>query len=141
MNNKFKKILVGIVASAMCAMGSMGAISASAADFKVSHVNVPGAPSSESTTKLVTIGHRAAGATATVSGCENTDGSSTTGKTYFDCNTYKMDRVTIKDKGTDTLNPSVGSPNVDVNVTYKVSAYTPNSQNTYWSWGTIVKKS
>lgn len=32
MTNKFKKILVGIVASAMCVTGSMGAISASAAD-------------------------------------------------------------------------------------------------------------
>lgn len=32
MNNKFKKILISIVASAMCATGSMGALSASAAD-------------------------------------------------------------------------------------------------------------
>lgn len=145
MTNKFKKILIGIVASAMCVTGSMGAISASAStyeEFTVSHVNYYGAPSSESTTATRTIGHRSAGATATVSSCHNTDGSGATGKTYFDCVTYPdMSRKTISNLGTATLNPSIGNPSTDVDITYFISAYTSKSSNTYWSSGSIAKKS
>ena len=119
-------------------MSSMGV---SAAKFTVSHVNVPGAPTSESKTANVTVAHRAAGATAYVSSCYNTDGSGTTGKTYFNCVTYSsMGRVTIENMGSATLKPSIGNPSVDVNITYRVSAYTPNSQNVFGSSGSIVKK-
>ena len=89
-----------------------------------------------------TIGHRSAGATATVSSCHNTDGSGATGKTYFDCVTYPdMSRKTISNLGTATLNPSIGNPSTDVDITYYISAYTSKSSNTYWSSGSIAKKS
>lgn len=46
MNNKFKKIFIGVVASAMCVTGSMGAISASAYSSSESMIlrNAYGAP-------------------------------------------------------------------------------------------------
>lgn len=141
MKRTFKKTIAALIAATTMAVG-MSSLGASAADFKVSHVNVPGAPSSESKTANVTVAHRSAGATATVSSCYNTDGSGTTGKTYFNCVTYSnMGRVTIENLGAATLKPSIGNPSVDINITYKVSASTPNSQNVFWSSGSIVKKS
>ena len=129
----------------MCTIGSLGTIFASDlptyVEFTVSHVNYPGAPSSSCTEDTVLLGHRGKGATATVSSCYNTDGSGTTGRTDFDCATYaSMPRKSIYNLGSALLKPAIGEPTEDVGITYDVSAYTPQSYNTYWASGSIEKR-
>ena len=49
-----------------------------------------------------------------------------------------MTKKTITNIGKATCNPSVGSPIANISVQYKVSAYTPTTNDTYNSQGNIV---
>ena len=141
MTNRFKKIIVGIVASAMCVTGTISAISASATSWEASHVNVPGAPGSESKVAYITVYHRAAGATATCNYNSHSNSRATTGTTTIRCTSHTMSDKTITKTSSTTCNPNVGAPYNDIAVNYKVSAYTPTSNDVFWSKGNIVKRS
>lgn len=139
MNKKFKKILGGLVASAMCVTGSVGVISASATSWEASHVNVPGAPSSASTIAEITVDHMAAGAMATCNYNSHSKSSATMGTTTIECKSHSMPEVTIVKTDSVKCKPNVGAPHYDIPVDYKVSAYTPTVNDVFWSKGNMEK--
>ena len=143
MTKKLKRILVGLVASAMCVTGSMGAILASAAgtsaSWAASRVNVYGAPSSSSTSPTVEVMQKANGAKAVCNSVTHSNDDADTGYTYINCLNYTMSQVTIVNTDTAYLYPAVGSPLVDITVRYKVTASTPFYPDVFWSYGTISK--
>lgn len=92
MNNKLKKILVGIVASAMCVTGSMGAISGSAVyvddntvgaskNWDVRHIG-NGAPSSEDISNRFYVYHSSGGHKGE---CKSIDSHDTTFSVVASC--------------------------------------------------------
>lgn len=97
-----------------------------------------GAPSSEGVAKSIIVKQRAKGATATCNYSTHTNSKATTGYTYIRCENYTMTKKTITNTGKATCNPSVGSPIANISVQYKVSAYTPTTNDTYNSQGNIV---
>lgn len=138
MKRTFKKTIAALFAATTMAVG-MSSLGVSAASWEASHVNVPGAPSSESTTAYVTVNHRAAGAKAVCNTNTHTNSSATTGTTTIHCVTYSMTDQKITKTGSATCKPDVGSPTVDVAVQYRISAYTPTSNDVFWSKGNITK--
>lgn len=138
MKKNFKRTMATLLVATTMAV-SMGSINASAASWEASHVNVPGAPSSESTIDYITVYHRAAGATATCNYNNHSNTTATKGYTYIDCTNYTMTRVKLVKTDEDDCKPSVGSPTTDIAVNYKVSAYTPTSNDVFWTRGNIVK--
>lgn len=126
----------------------MGEASANAADtqyptsetWKVSYVNIQGAPSSESKSATVTIRQKEKGATANCTGCENVYDTSASGTTSFYCSNYQMTPQSITNLGSASLEPDSGHPTDYINVTYQVYAYTSVRPNVYWSWGDITSK-
>lgn len=87
----------------------------------------------------VTVNHRAAGAKAVCNTNTHTNSSATTGTTTIHCVTYSMTDQKITKTGSATCKPDVGSPTVDVAVQYRISAYTPTSNDVFWSKGNITK--
>lgn len=75
---------------------------------------------------------------ATCNYSTHTNSKATTGYTYIRCENYTMTKKTITNTGKATCNPSVGSPIANISVQYKVSAYTPTTNDTYNSQGNIV---
>lgn len=145
MTKKLKRIFVGIMAAAICIVGSMSSISASAEDltskpWSASHVTKPGAPSSDSRIDRVVICHKAPGAIATCNYNSHTNPSATNGITTISCFSHAMSSVTINKTDSRTCKPSVGAPQTDIEVIYYVSAYTSSYNDIFWSKGNIKKK-
>lgn len=144
MRRMFKNTLAALIAATTLTVG-VGSINANAvvstsASWSASHVNVYGAPSSASTTPVVTIMQREI-ATAICNSVSHSNTSAYTGYTYIDCVNYTMQQVTIKNTDMKECHPDVGTPLEDILVKYKVSATTTCSSDTFWSYGTISKKS
>lgn len=137
MNKTLRKITASIMAITTLAVG-MTAISANAASWSASHVS--GAPGSASTTATLTVAHKAAGATAYCNYNTHTNTTAVTGYTRIDCTNYSMTQKQITNTGSVICNPSVGSPTTNISVGYKVSAYTPSSNDTFWTKGNIIAR-
>lgn len=135
---KLRKRIAALGASLVLAV-SMMSISASAASWFASHVNLPGMPSNTGAKAYVVVYHRAKGAKATCNYNTHTNAGATTGYTTIECITYYMSSKTIPNLGYKNCNPSVGSPNTDIYVQYYVTAYTPTYNDEFQSKGNIVK--
>ena len=138
MKKTFKRTMAALLATATMAVG-VGGISASATSWEASHVNVSGAPSSESTTDYITVANRSAGAKAVCNYNSHSNTTADTGYTYINCTNYTMTQVKIENTASKTCKPSVGSPTTDISVSYKVSASTPTSNDVFWTRGNITK--
>ena len=112
---KFKKTMSVLAVALIAALG-IGGANVGATSWAVSHANYSGAPSYST----------------------HTNSKATTGYTYIRCENYTMTKKTITNTGKATCNPSVGSPIANISVQYKVSAYTPTTNDTYNSQGNIV---
>ncbi len=144
MKRVFKNTLAALIAATTLTVG-VGSINANAevstsAPWSASHVNVYGAPSSASTSPVVIIKQREV-ATAVCNSVSHSNTSAYTGYTYIDCVSHTMQQVTIKNTDLKECKPDVGSPLIDIEVQYKVSATTTSSSDVFWSYGTISKKS
>ena len=135
---RFKKTIAAVVAAATLVVG-MGSLSASAAPWSASHVNMPGAPYSESTVDTVTVYQRDNGASAACNYNSHTNASATTGYTIIRCITYEMIEQRLENTETRTCDPHVGDPLVDIAVQYQVAASTPTSNDVFWTKGNIIK--
>jgi len=140
MTKKLKRIFVGIMAAAICIIGSMSSISASATSWRASHVNTPGAPTSESRIDYITVYQDENGALAICNHNTHSNASATIGITTINCVSHDMSSATIYKTNSTSCYPNVGDPNYDIPVVYKVSAYTPTYNDIFWSKGNIVKK-
>lgn len=134
---KFKKTMSVLAVALIAALG-IGGANVGATSWAVSHANYSGAPSSEGVAKSIIVKQRAKAATATCNYSTHTNSKATTGYTYIRCENYTMTKKTITNTGKATCNPSVGSPIANISVQYKVSAYTPTTNDTYNSQGNIV---
>ncbi|MCD7716091.1 MAG: hypothetical protein LUG56_05340 [Lachnospiraceae bacterium] len=138
MKKKTRKKMAALLTAAIFSFG-LGSINAGAASWTASHVNITGAPSSESTIDYITVYHRAAGASAVCNYNSHTNSAADGAYTYIGCTNYSMTTVSIYNIATKTCKPSVGSPTADIAVNYKISAKTLTANDTFWTKGNITK--
>ncbi len=133
---RFKKLTAGLMAAAILTVG-MGSYTANAEPWATSHVNMPGAPYSESTVAYVTIYQKGAGARAVCNYNSHTNANATTGTTTIHCLTYTMTPQMITQTGSVECHPNVGEPISDISVRYQIYATTPTDSDIFWSKGNI----
>ncbi|MDR0919106.1 MAG: hypothetical protein LBM93_07645 [Oscillospiraceae bacterium] len=135
---KLKKLLAVVLAvGTLSTISAMNVGAATSAPWTAKCVNINGAGGTSSDT--VTISQYQKGATAICNYSTHTVATATTGITTINCLTYSMSSKTITNIGSVILSPNV-VPLIDINVSYRVSAYSPTPSDVFWSKGNIIKR-
>ena len=115
-----------------CMSGNMKANAAESASWSVTY------NPNYSTTRTVSI-QQLKTARASCTSISHTNAYATIGYSYISCLNYSMTKKTITNTGSVTCNPNNGDPLMNITVNYRVSSYSPASNDTFISSGSISK--
>ena len=115
-----------------CMSGNMKANAAESASWSVTY------NPNYSTNQTVSI-QQLKKARASCTSISHTNAYATVGYSYIRCLNYSMTKKTITNTGSVTWNPNNGDPIMNITVNYRVSSYSPASNDTFISSGSISK--